>query len=248
MLAKQNKLILSLAAIVLLTLGCVSKATVTDEVILVHKVFLEYLANIPNRNLVNRPLVVEKGSVVVGNKMLLISPVVENYGEKRGIHFYGVRFDITIDSIPQPRLTLGTVGSSTTRRDAVWNAIVQWDFIFGKALFRAIAQVPADREIENFSVYMGGRVTKGEASAGTISAIETAHPQEILNILSPMLPPHDGGLHTIQFVLQIGNRHIINGQCRIDGQLNAKMCEALGNLIWPGKSSRYMLKQAFILK
>jgi hypothetical protein len=246
MLAKQKNIILSLAAIVWLTLGGASKTLIADETVGLRSVLLEYLANLPNRNLVNRPIVVEKGDVVIGERRLLISPVVENYIEQRGMHYYGVRFEITIDSIPQPRLTFGIVGSGTTRKEAARNAIAQWDFIFGKALFRATAQVPADKEMENFSVYMGGLITKGETHG--ISLEEFVQPQEIFDMLSTMLPRRDGSLHTIQFILEIDNRHIIGGECRIDGQLDAKMCESLGNLIWPRTPSKYMLKQAFLFE
>jgi len=172
--------------------------------------------------------------------------VVENYVEQKSMHFYGVRVEITIDSIPQPRLTFGTVGSGTTRKDAVWDAVAQWDVIFGKALFRAVAQVPADKEIENYSVYMGGLMTKG--GTRDISPAEIVLPQEIFDMLSPMLPRRDGSLHTIQFILEIGNRHIIGGECRIDGQLTPKMCESLGDLIWAKTPSKYIFKQAFLFK
>ncbi len=247
MLAKQKKVILSLAVIVLLTLGAAAKATVTDEIIFVREAFLKYLANLPNRtDLGIRPIVVEKGTVVVGNRRLLISPVVENSVERRGKRYYGVRFEITIDSIPQPRLTSAAVGSGATRKDAVWDAVAQWDHIFGKPLFRAVAQIPADKEIEKFSVYVGGLVTK--TGTHDISPAEIVLPQEIFDMLSPMLPQPDGSLHTIQFILEIGNRHIIGGECRIDGQLNTKMCESLGNLIWPKTPTKYIFKQAFLFR
>ena len=77
---------------------------------------------------------VDGPAIFVGTHRLVVTPILENSGKQEARWGAGVRFEIAVDGRSNPSLTLGAVGTDTTRVGALRMAVVSYAASVGVAL------------------------------------------------------------------------------------------------------------------
>jgi hypothetical protein len=181
----------------------------------------------------------------VGAHRVRVTPVSEHAlrGED-GTFFSAARFEIALDGVGQPQLTVGSVGQGKSRDEATSKAVEDWHAEFGLPLIRSVADTASDLTHDGFQVYTGGISIRGPVPQD-LAGGQVITSEETLTAISGASPRVDGKLHAIQIMVAVGpGGQITSGDCKVDAKV--MLVDSLRQLRWP--EGKYMYKRYYILK
>lgn len=152
--------------------------------------------------------------------------------------------DVFVDEVLQP-LTYGSVGIGNDREDAITTAVSEWAAAEGEALLDALG-VKIGKEPEQigpFAVYRGPAGIRG--SDRVIWSSENDN--KLLRQLRPIvqgLEHSPGEFHSISLMVLVRPDGMVEGECRIDGEISAPLLRTL-QLFRGGKAVRGFFSKEF---
>jgi hypothetical protein len=78
--------------------------------------------------------------------------------------------------------------------------------------------------------------------------VHRAFLRQLERALPQLLPSGNGPLHALTLTLVLKPNAPMEGQCRVDGQVSAALCDAARVFAWPAPTTPIMLKQFYVLR
>ena len=190
------------------------------------------------------------GDILVNGQRIDVGPAVEQCGNKDGLWFCGVRFDLLLNGKKAQRFTSGMVGQGNSKEEAGKDAVADWLALFGESFAPAMLKLDNGIDVGGFIAYPGAMQIRGTPPGEWIDATHPMH-KRVLSVLLPILAePNDGSSPmTLNLRVEVNANGKITGECRKNGELSAQVLTSLAQLPWPKPKtgSLYMFKQYYIL-
>lgn len=179
------------------------------------------------------------GTIVVGQHRVAIKPEGAKESHKTIV---GVHFEITLDGVPIPQLTYGSVGTGKSLAEAREAACNLWLGGFARALLPAIAGKPALLHTGQYDVYSGVGILRGDEPKKQLP-----DQSKLFSILRPALGSLTAGPDWRSLDVKVGlNEKGVDCQVILDGRDAPELKKPLLREKWP--PGIYLYKVAYVLK
>jgi hypothetical protein len=188
---------------------------------------------------------IENTKITFQQKSIEIIPYLEKTVQKDNQWLCGVRYEILINNKKREEFNYGTVGVGDSKEDAIEVSVIEWISLAGLTLFDYFFNTGTSFELEKFKVYHGFTGIRGDEPGGWLDGSKDMHIKllgTILNSITVNFSP----VSSVSLLIFKEPNNIIDGECKINGQISQKVLTILKLLKWPERSS-YSFKQFYIL-
>jgi hypothetical protein len=190
---------------------------------------------------------VRNGEISIGKQIVRIDPVLGSTTRHAGQFVLSSNFAVLLDGSNQSHLSSTQIGIGSTIVEAADTAVQEWYLGFGQALLKAIALEREQYMFGAFAVYPGTTGFRGQPPQGVTAGTDELQVR-LLRAVAPVLPRHDGRLHTLQVVVVVQPNSQPQSHVLLDGQASDQAAALAAGLRWPQAVSSFMYKQAFLLR
>jgi hypothetical protein len=147
------------------------------------------------------------------------------------------------------------------RQEALDHAVREWSVAYAIPIVAAVHG--ADPRIEDaagdegyplgsYRVYAGPTGVRGEIPEHWVHNSTLVHATMLARIepvLRELIVPSttSSPFHSLKLVLHIRNGAAGEGECRVDNEMNERLCQVVREYPWPQESGDYILKQYYVL-
>jgi len=208
----------------------------------------EALARIADRWYPSLKARVEGPAIIIGEHRLVVTPIVEHSGKADATWAAGVRFEIAVNGRSAPSLTVGAVGTDTSRAGALRFAAVSYAASFGEALLAAFADSAAGYAVGGYRAYPGVTVHRGMLSDDLTGASSPEGHVRVLAALEPTVRSYArDSITALSFWVAADTTGSIGGECWLGGRRIDAALPALYALPWPKTGKSYLHKVTYVL-
>ncbi len=191
---------------------------------------------------------VDGPAIFVGTHRLVVTPILENSGKQEARWGAGVRFEIAVDGRSNPSLTLGAVGTDTTRVGALRMAVVSYAASVGVALLGAFADPAAGYSVGEYRAHPGITVDRGLSSPDLVAASSREALARLLAALEPTVVSYArDSITALSVLVEVDTTGVISGECWLGGRRIDSALPALYGLAWPRTGKSYLHKVTYVL-
>ena len=208
----------------------------------------QVLARMADRSYPSLKARVDGPAILIGTHRLVVTPILENSGQQQATWGAGVRFEVAIDGRSEPSLTLGGVGTDTTRGGALRMAVVSYAANVGVALLATFADPAAGYSVGEYRAYSGIAVDRGLASPDLVAASSRDAQARMLAALEPTVMSYArDSITALSVLVEVDTTGPIGGECSLGGRRIDSALPALYALPWPRTGGSYLHKVTYVL-
>ena len=167
---------------------------------------------------------------------------------KNGSLIIGLKFQLKINGLIEPKYTLGIIGIGNSSDDAYKNAIYDWFGYFAGTFKKKLKKSKDCIEIDNLIYYYSPAGIRGDKPDSEVLNDK----ERILfynTILKKIMDRKNDNINTVLINIFV-KKSDIDGECRINGEISQELTNLMKESIFFTKNNikSYLLKEYFIIE